>query len=437
MEVQPYADRIKMDFRPVAHKDRNAAASAWVVSAANATNSTIVSDFNAEIMERGMVNAVGFLSVAYDPYTGLRDSASVAYLHPIMGVRDNLHFFLETWVYNLIWDDLDPKRVRGVHARSKDGELVIRARREVLLSAGAFDSPRLLLLSGIGPMKELQALGITPMHNLPGVGENLVNILSLRQIRYFSLFMQMDHIETIIMWNASSTPKETVMFSDAALFHRFNTSDPRPDLMSHVYQIPFTDNTVRLGYPTPRHAFAMTPNVPRPVSRGKLSLASSDPSVAPLIDFRYFTDPQGQDASILVRGIRLAREIAKTAPFSEYIGEEIFPGAHVTSDEELSFLARKASNTVYHPSGTCKMGPDTDELAVVDERLRVKGLKGLRVVDASIFPTIPSVNPMISVLTVAERAADMIKEDSLRLYSPVQNDLFPDASAAQHSWKGP
>lgn len=207
--------------------------------------------------------------------------------------------------------------------------------------------------------------------------------------------------------------------------------------MSHVYQIPFTDNTVRLGYPTPRHAFAMTPNVPRPVSRGKLYLAASDPSVAPLIDFRYFTDPQGHDASILVRGIRLAREIAKTAPFSEYIGEEIFPGAHVTSDEELSYLARKASNTVYHPSGTCKMGPDSDAMAVVDERLRVKGLKGIRVVDASIFPTIPSVNPMILVLTVAERAADMIKEDSLQQHQLEQNGLFSDAFTVQQPWNGP
>lgn len=223
----------------------------------------------------------------------------------------------------------------------------------------------------------------------------------------------MDHVETIVMWNASSTPKKTVMFSDAALFHRFNTSDPRPDLMSHVYQIPFVDNTARLGYPVPTHAFAMTPNVPRPLSRGKLSLTSSDPSTPPLIDFRYFTDPLGQDAALLVRGMRLAREIAKTPPFSEHIGEEIFPGLHVTSDEELSYLARKASNTVYHSSGTCKMGPDADDRAVVDERLRVRGLKGLRVVDASIFPTLPTVNPMITVLTVAERAADLIKEDAL------------------------
>ncbi|KAF8578163.1 GMC oxidoreductase [Ramaria rubella] len=165
------------------------------------------------------------------------------------------------------------------------------------------------------------------------------------------------------MWNASSTPKRTIIFSDAALFHRFNVSDPCSDLMSHVYQIPFTDNIARLGYPSPIHAFAMTPNIPRPVSRSKLSLASSDPSIAPLSDFRYFTDPCGEDAALLVHG-GLARKITETPPFSKYIGEEIFPGLNVTSNEEISYLARKAPNTVYHSSGTCKMGPSTDEMAV-------------------------------------------------------------------------
>ena len=167
-----------MDFRPVALKDRNAAVSAWVISAAKATGASIVSDFNAEMTgQQDMANAVGFLSVAYDPYTGYRDSASVAYLHPIMRVRHNLRLFLETWADRLIWDGLDSKRVTGIHTRTQNGELVIKARREVIISAGAVDSPRLLLLSGIGPAQELQALGINAKHNLPGVGENLVNIL--------------------------------------------------------------------------------------------------------------------------------------------------------------------------------------------------------------------------------------------------------------------
>ncbi|KAF8577973.1 GMC oxidoreductase, partial [Ramaria rubella] len=168
------------------------------------------------------------------------------------------------------------------------------------------------------------------------------------------------------------------MFSDAALFHHFNVSDPCPDLMSHVYQIPFTNNIALLGYPSPVRAFAMTPNVPCPVLHGKLSLTSSNPSIALLIDFRYFTDPCGEDAALLVCG-GLARKITETPPFSEYIGEEIFPGLNVTSNEEISYLARKASNTVYHSSGMCKMGPSTDEMAVVDKWLQVKGLKGLHI----------------------------------------------------------
>jgi choline dehydrogenase-like flavoprotein len=165
-----------MDFRPVAHKDRNTAASAWVVSVANATGAKAIPDFNAETTpNEGVADAVGFLRVAYDPYTGLRNSASVAYLHPIMGIRTSLHLFLETWVHGLVWDEKDAKKVRGIRAKSKDVELVVRAWKGVILSAGAIDSPRLLLLSGIGPAQKLEALGIKSTHNLQGVGENLVS----------------------------------------------------------------------------------------------------------------------------------------------------------------------------------------------------------------------------------------------------------------------
>ena len=175
-DIQAYGNRIKMDFRPVARKDRNIAASAWVESAANATRAKHVRDFNAETTaEEGIANAVGFLSVAYDPYTGHRYSASVAYLHPIMGVRQNLHLFLDTWAYRLVWDETDAKMIRGVRARAKHGNFILKARREVVLSAGAIDSPRLLLLSGIGPAKELEAIGINSAFDLPGVGENLAS----------------------------------------------------------------------------------------------------------------------------------------------------------------------------------------------------------------------------------------------------------------------
>lgn len=161
------------------------------------------------------------------------------------------------------------------------------------------------------------------------------------------------------------------------------------------------------------YAFCMTPNIPRPRSRGRLYLTSSDPSVKPALDFRYFTDPEGYDAATLVYGIKAARKIAETEPFKGWIKREVAPGPKVTSDEDISHYARKVAHTVYHPSGTTRMGDvDSDELAVVDANLKVRGLKKLRIADAGVFPTIPTINPMLTVLGVAERAAEIIAQEA-------------------------
>jgi len=185
------------------------------------------------------------------------------------------------------------------------------------------------------------------------------------------------------------------------------------DVMMHCYQIPFCLNTTRLGYDTPIDAFCMTPNIPRPRSRGKLSLVSSDPAVKPALDFRYFTDPEGYDAATFVFGLRAARKIAQQAPFKDWIKREVAPGPKVQTDEELSEYARRVAHTVYHPAGTTKMGdPTTDKMAVVDHRLRVRGLKGLRVADAGVFPAMTTINPMLTVLGVGERCAELVAMDA-------------------------
>ena len=396
--VQSYADRLKNNIVPIAEKDRNDMVKDWVSSASEAAGVPVVEDFNAKTSHGGgFADGAGFLSIAYDPYTGYRSSSSVAYLHPIMGVRDNLTVMLETWVDRL---EFDGDRATGVSATTKDGERVtVHARHEVVLAAGAVDSPRLLMLNGIGNAEELSAVGIEPRHDLKGVGENL-----------------QDHPESIIMWETERrVPEETVMDSDAALFVRRNESDPRPDLMFHIYQIPFDDNTKRLGYESPEDGYAvcMTPNIPRSRSRGKLSLTSSDPQVHPALDFRYFTDPDGYDEQTVVDGLKVAREVAATEPFKSWLKREVAPGPKVQTDEELSEYGRRAAHTVYHPAGTCRMGAADDDGAVVDPRLRVRGLKGLRVADASVFPTLPTPNPMVMVLTLGERAADLIREDRL------------------------
>ncbi|MFE9676024.1 GMC family oxidoreductase [Streptomyces sp. NPDC006259] len=386
--METYYTRLLNNIVPVDEKDRNAIARDFVDSARTALGVPRVEGFN----QRPFTEGAGFFDLAYHPEDNKRSSASVAYLHPVMDERPNLRILLETWAYRL---ELDGTRATGVHVRARDGEeFVVRAREEVVLCAGAVDSPRLLLHSGIGPRADLDALGIPVAHDLPGVGENLL-----------------DHPESVIVWETHGPiPENSAMDSDAGLFVRRDPELPGPDLMFHFYQVPFTDNPERLGYERPAHGVSMTPNIPKPRSRGRLYLTSPDPAVKPALDFRYFTDEDDYDGRTLVDGIRIAREIAKTEPLAGWLKREVAPGPDLTGDEELSEYARKVAHTVYHPAGTCRMGAADDELAVVDPALRVRGLDGLRVADASVFPTMTAVNPMIGVLMVGERAVDLLAE---------------------------
>jgi choline dehydrogenase-like flavoprotein len=248
------------------------------------------------------------------------------------------------------------------------------------------------------------------LHDLPGVGENLI-----------------DHPESIIMWELNAPiPPQTTMDSDAGIFLRReikdaaqNNKDPAlnpqripdgtiADIMMHCYQIPFALNTARLGYEAPLNAFCMTPNIPRARSRGRIYLTSADPTVKPALDFQYFTDAEGYDAATIVAGLKAAREIAKQAPFSNWLLKEVAPGPKVQTDEELSLYGRSVAHTVYHPAGTTKMGADSDKMVVVNHELKVRGLKGLRIADAGVFPTMPSINPMLTVLAIGEKAAEML-----------------------------
>ncbi|GHD51826.1 oxidoreductase [Streptomyces mirabilis] len=384
--MEAYFARLLNNIVPVDEKDRNAIARDFVEAAQGALGVPRVEGFNKKPFTEG----TGFFDLAYHPENNKRSSASVAYLHPVMDERPNLTLLLETWAYRL---ELEGTRATGVHVRAKDGtESLVRARREVLLCAGAVDSPRLLLHSGIGPAHDLAELGIPVAHDLPGVGENLL-----------------DHPESVIVWETNGPiPENSAMDSDAGLFVRRDPEQAGPDLMFHFYQIPFTDNPERLGYERPAHGVSMTPNIPKPRSRGRLYLTSADPSVKPALDFRYFTDEDDYDGRTLVDGIRIARRIARTEPLAGWLKREVCPGPEVTDEEELSAYARQVAHTVYHPAGTCRMGATDDRLAVVDPELRVRGLDGLRIADASVFPTMPAVNPMIGVLMVGEKCAELI-----------------------------
>ncbi|WEV27312.1 GMC family oxidoreductase N-terminal domain-containing protein [Streptomyces sp. 71268] len=386
--MDPYFARLRNNIVPVHEKDRNAIASDFVAAAQAALDVPRVEGFNKAPFHEG----VGFFDLAYHPEDNKRSSASVAYLHPHIeaGDRPNLTLLLETWAYRL---ELDADRATGVWVRAKDGtEELVEASREVLVCAGAVDTPRLLMHSGIGPRGDLEALGIPVVHDLPGVGENLL-----------------DHPESVIVWETNGPiPDNSAMDSDAGLFVRRDPESRGPDLMFHFYQIPFTDNPERLGYEKPTHGVSMTPNIPKPRSRGRLYLTSADPAVKPALDFRYFTDEDDYDGRTLVDGIKIARRVAAQEPLAGWLGREVCPGPEVTSDEEISEYARKVAHTVYHPAGTCRMGAGDDELAVVDPELRVRGLRNLRIADASVFPTMPAVNPMIGVLMVGEKCAELL-----------------------------
>ncbi|PKI84451.1 hypothetical protein MVES1_001768 [Malassezia vespertilionis] len=415
--LHPYGLRLKMNITPIAPQQRNSVVRDWISSCSEATGAPVLEDMNAHIMNRGgFESGVGFFNIAYDPYNGNRSSASTAYMHPIMpggpSPRTNLKLFLDTWAYELEFDQQDATRCRGVKVVTKHGvHKTIRAKREVIICAGAFDTPRLLLLSGIGPKSDLDQVKIPVRVNLPGVGLNLC-----------------DHPETIIIWETRETPDETVMYSDAALFLRALPLEaephphPGPDLMFHIYQIPFCVNTARLGYDVPKNAICMTPNAMRSHGRGKVSLVSNDPRQKPLINFKYFENPDKYDETLFVQGIKAARKIAEQASFKRHLVREVAPGPECQTDEQLSEYARKVAHTVYHPTGTCRMGtPPTqgtrptehNQDVVVDQKdLRVVGTRGLRVCDASVLPTIPSLNPMLTVLMVAERGADLIRNDA-------------------------
>ncbi|KAK2783131.1 hypothetical protein FQN53_009320 [Emmonsiellopsis sp. PD_33] len=399
-------DNLRNTVQPVHARHRNQLCKDWVASCSSALGIPIIEDFNKEIRSKGkLTEGVGFFSVSYNPDDGRRSSASVAYIHPILRgdeKRPNLTILTNAWVSRV---NVAGDTVTGVNITLQSGtKLTLNAKRETILCAGAVDTPRLLLLSGLGPKEQLSSLSIPVVKDLPGVGENLL-----------------DHPETIIIWelNQPVPPNQTTMDSDAGIFLRREAPNAAgfdgdaADIMMHCYQIPFCLNTERLGYDVPINAFCMTPNIPRPRSRGRIYLTSADPNVKPALDFRYFTDPEGYDAATIVAGFKAARKVAQQAPFRDWIKREVAPGPNVTTDEQLSEYGRRAAHTVYHPAGTTKMGDvQKDPLAVVDPQLKVRGLKKLRIADAGVFPVMPTINPMLTVLAVGERAAEIIAQEA-------------------------
>ena len=341
-----------------------------------------------------VIDGAGWFQINSSP-DNTRMSSSHAYLHPILDSRPNLKIRTGCWVKRVVLDE--DKRARAVEYLNPDlfTHTTVGARREVILSCGSIDTPKLLMLSGIGQGDQLQEFGIDVIVDSPGVGANLD-----------------DHVEGIVMWEAAKPMvTRSTQWWEIGLFHATEDGLDRPDLMMHYGSVPFDMNTVRWGYPTAESAFCLTPNVCRGRSRGTVRLRSPDFRDRARVDPRYFTDPEGHDARVMLAGVRLAKKIADQPALGEWIARELAPGPDATTDDEIIDYFHKTHHTVYHPACTARMGAPDDPDAVVDPGLRVKGVRGLRIADGSIMPFLPAINPCITTMMIGEKCAQMILAD--------------------------
>ncbi|KAH7011221.1 hypothetical protein EDB80DRAFT_608906 [Ilyonectria destructans] len=398
--------KLRTDINDIHERHRNPIVEDFIEAAAKATRVPPVKNFVRETATGSGLHGggVGYVPLTYNPDNGQRISASVAYIHPIIGgevQRPNLTVLTDAWVSRINTTNHVATGVNLTFESNKSA--TINAKVDLVLCAGAIDTPRLMMLSGLGPRDHLQSLGIPVVQDLPGVGENL-----------------MDHPETIITWELHAPlPDRTVMWADAAILARREPPNAAgddgitPDAMMHIYTMPFQGHTKDMDYDQPDNVFSLTPNVPRSRARGRISLKSADPKEHPAIDFRYYTDPEGYDEATMVWSLKQARKIVKEAPLKNWIKREVCPGVHIQSDKDLGEFARKAGNTVYHPCGTTKIADlSQDPMGVVSPELKVKGIRNLRIADAGVFPLITTINPMLTVLAVGERAAELIVEDA-------------------------
>lgn len=292
----------------------------------------------------------------------------------------------------------------------QDGQEVAVSAGEVVLSAGAYQSPQLLLLSGIGPGAEVKAAGVTPRHELPGVGRNLQDhcggLIQSRCLKPMTYHRYRNPFHLLgAVWDlyVNARGPLSVFPMNALAFLRSDAAEPRPDLEFLFFPVA-TDIQGGSGKFAAFNGYAITWGIMRPRSRGSVTLRSSDPLAKPVIRHNYLTDPH--DVEVNNAGFRLARALNACRAFDEFRGEEIDPGPDCTTDAAISAYNRKTMGSHYHPSGSCKMG--IDDMAVVDPKLRVHGLKGLRVADASIMPRVTSGNTNAPSIMIGERAADLV-----------------------------
>jgi choline dehydrogenase-like flavoprotein len=333
---------------------------------------------------------------------GRRWSAADAYLRPALK-RPNLEVITGARVLGL---EVDGARVTGVRYRTGRGaEQVTRPGREVLLSAGSIGSPQVLLLSGIGPGEELRKVGVEVRHDLPGVGKNLQDHPFLPvnfEVRDSETLWGADRPGQLAEWVLRRSGKLTSTVAEVCAFVRTRPGLPAADIQYHMGAAYYEQHGA-MEYDA--HACTIAPVLVSPRSRGEVTLRSADPQAKPRILTNSLTEPE--DVNSMIAGLKLALQIAASSPLSDKIVKELTLGSAAESDAELEQALREHVELIYHPVGTCRMG--TGEDAVLDPELRLRGLEGLRVIDASVFPVITGGNTHAPTIMVAERAADLIR----------------------------
>jgi choline dehydrogenase len=372
-----------------------------VAAATAAAGYPVTEDYHGEHSE-------GFMRMEMTVSRGRRASADRAFLAPARR-RRNLTVITHALAHRVI---VEHGRAVGVDYSIAGGRRTVRATREVILAGGVYGSAQLLLLSGIGPADELKAHGIATVIDLPGVGRNLIEhpltfMVHDAQPKTFLAELRLDKaVISVLRWALLGTGPFATNCCAGNVFLKTEPQLDRPDM-----QLTCPAGGAGAGLwlsffgKSPQHALAIAVSMIREESRGSVTLRSSNPADPPRILFNLFKEPS--DVERMIRGIRMARQIYASEPLKSLIIRETLPGPAVQSDEDLEKFIRGTGAITQHPVGTCRMGTDRD--AVVDAELKVRGLEGLRVADASVMPNVPGGNTNVPVMMVAEKASDLIR----------------------------